>query len=95
MATLKVCDNNVDEIPFVATRHKHRHRGMCQVLVDELEKNLVKLGVEKLVLIWLPTTVEMWTNNFGISRMPDDERVKLLQYTLLDFQGTVICQKKS
>ncbi|KAK8479965.1 hypothetical protein V6N13_014690 [Hibiscus sabdariffa] len=93
VATLRVYDNSVAEMPIVATRHGHHRRGMCRVLVDELEKNLVKLGVEKVVLPSLPTTVETWTNNFGFSRMPNDEKAKLLQYTLLDFQGTIICQK--
>ncbi|KAK9045685.1 hypothetical protein V6N11_051594 [Hibiscus sabdariffa] len=79
VATLRVYDNRVAEMPLVTTRHGHRGHGMCRVLVDELEKNLVQLGAEKLVLPSLPTTVEMWTNNFKFSHMPDDERPKLLQ----------------
>ncbi|KAK8560605.1 hypothetical protein V6N13_083042 [Hibiscus sabdariffa] len=93
VATLRVYDNMVAEIPLVATRHGHCRRGMCRVLLDELEKNLMKLGVEKLILPSLPTKVETWTKNFGFSRMSDDEITKLLRYTLLDFQGTIICQK--
>ncbi|KAE8731315.1 hypothetical protein F3Y22_tig00002840pilonHSYRG01005 [Hibiscus syriacus] len=50
VATLRVYDNRVAEMPLVATTFRHRRRGMCRVLVDELENNLVKLGVEKLVL---------------------------------------------
>ncbi|KAK8705570.1 hypothetical protein V6N13_049168 [Hibiscus sabdariffa] len=92
-ATLRVYDNKVAEMPLVATKFKHRRRGMCRVLVDELEKTLVKLGVEKLVLPAVPTTVETWTNKFKFSSMPDDERAKLIRYGLLDFQGTIICQK--
>ncbi|KAE8679910.1 Galactose oxidase/kelch repeat superfamily protein [Hibiscus syriacus] len=93
VATLRVHDNKVAEMPLVATRFRHRRRGMCQVLMDELEKNLVKLGVDMLVLPALPTTFETWTNNFGFSRMPYVERVKLFPYAILDFQGTIICQK--
>ncbi|KAL4273150.1 hypothetical protein GQ457_13G009220 [Hibiscus cannabinus] len=92
-ATLRVYDNKVAEMPLVATKFKHRRQGMCRVLVDELEKTLVKLGVEKLILPAVPTTVETWTNKFKFSCMPDDERAKLVQYGLLDFQGTIICQK--
>ncbi|KAE8653946.1 hypothetical protein F3Y22_tig00117056pilonHSYRG00557 [Hibiscus syriacus] len=91
VATMRVCDNRVAEMPLVATTFRHCRRGMCRVLVDELDKNQMKLGVEKLVLPSLPTTVETWTNNFGFCRMTD--RAKLLQYTSLDFQGTIICQK--
>ncbi|KAE8704139.1 Galactose oxidase/kelch repeat superfamily protein [Hibiscus syriacus] len=93
VATLRVHGNKVAEMPLVATRFGHRRRGMCRVLMDELEKNLVKLGVEMLVLPAVPTTFETWTNNFGFSLMPCVERAKLLPYNLLDFQGTIICQK--
>ncbi|GMJ02578.1 hypothetical protein like AT5G58610 [Hibiscus trionum] len=93
VATLRVYNNIVAEMPLVATRFRHRLRGMCRVLVDELEKNLARFGVEKLVLPGLPTTFDTWTINFGFSCMAYEERAKLLQYTLLGFQGTIICQK--
>ncbi|XP_022765951.1 increased DNA methylation 1-like [Durio zibethinus] len=93
VATVRVYGDKVAEMSLVATRFRNRRRGMCRVLVDELEKNLVKFGVEKLILPAVPSTVDTWTKNFGFSRMTDDERSELLQYTLLDFQGTIMCQK--
>ncbi|XVE55758.1 hypothetical protein DITRI_Ditri03aG0183400 [Diplodiscus trichospermus] len=93
IATVRVYGNRVAEIPLVATRFRHRRRGMCRVLMNELEKNLAKFGVEKLVLPAVPGVVDTWTNNFGFSHMRDDERSELLQYTLIDFQGTIMCQK--
>ncbi|XWS25513.1 hypothetical protein CRYUN_Cryun27aG0074600 [Craigia yunnanensis] len=92
-ATVRVYGDRVAEMPLVATRFRDRRRGMCRVLVDELEKNLAKFGVQKLILPAVPSAVDTWTNNFGFSHMTDDERSELLQYTFLDFQGTIMCQK--
>ncbi|XVE70196.1 hypothetical protein DITRI_Ditri10aG0053200 [Diplodiscus trichospermus] len=93
VATVRVYGDRVAEMPLVATRFRHRRRGMCRVLVEELEKNLRKFGVQKLILPAVPSVVDTWTDNFGFSHMTDDERSELLQYTFLDFQGTILCQK--
>ncbi|XP_022772441.1 increased DNA methylation 1-like [Durio zibethinus] len=93
VATVRVHGDRVAEMPLVATRFRHRRRGMCRVLVDELEKNLTKFGVEKLILPAVPDAVDTWTNSFGFSHMTDDERSELLHYTFLDFQGTIMCRK--
>ena len=66
---------------------------MCRVLLDELEKNLAKFGVQKLILSAVPAAIDTWTSNFGFSHMTDDERSELLQFTFLDFQETIMCQK--
>ncbi|MBA0555887.1 hypothetical protein Golob_026037 [Gossypium lobatum] len=93
VATVRVHGDIVAEMSFVATRFSHRRRGMCRALVDELEKNLAKLGVQKLILPAVPAAVDTWVNGFGFSHMTGDERSKLLQYTLVDFQGSIMCQK--
>ncbi|MBA0676534.1 hypothetical protein Goari_018009, partial [Gossypium aridum] len=93
VATLRVYGNRVAEMPLVATSFRHRRRGMCRLLVDQVEKNLVKLGVEKLILPALPTTVDTWVKCFGFTRMEKYEILNLLRYSLLDFQGTILCQK--
>ncbi|KAK5845479.1 hypothetical protein PVK06_001668 [Gossypium arboreum] len=93
VATLRVYGNWVAEMPLVTTSFRHRCRGLCRLLVDQVEKNLVKLGVEKLILPTLPTTVDTWVKCFGFTRMEKDEILNLLRYNLLDFQGTILCQK--
>lgn len=54
---------------------------------------LMELGVERLVLPAVPSVLNTWTTSFGFSKMTPSERLKFLDYTFLDFQGTIMCQK--
>ncbi|MCD7464089.1 hypothetical protein HAX54_052066 [Datura stramonium] len=93
VATLRVHGPKVAEMPLVATQVQHRRLGMCRILMNELEKQLMKLGVERLVLPAVPGVVNAWTTSFGFSRVNQSERKNLLDYTFLDFQDTIMCQK--
>ncbi|GER30300.1 acyl-CoA N-acyltransferase [Striga asiatica] len=93
VATVRVHGKRVAEVPLVATRFCYRRLGMCRILMNELEKKLVQLGVERLVLPAVPSILSTWTNSFGFFVMNETDRLKLLGYTFLHFQGTVICQK--
>ncbi|OMO68109.1 hypothetical protein COLO4_29891 [Corchorus olitorius] len=92
VATVRVHDQRLAEMPLAATRFSHRRRGMCRALVDELEKQLRELGVEKLVLPAAPSALKTWTK-LGFSKMTDEDKLSLLRYSLLDFKGTIMCQK--
>ncbi|KAI3453866.1 hypothetical protein Pfo_010529 [Paulownia fortunei] len=92
-ATVRIYGKRVAEVPLVATRFQYRRLGMCRILMNELEKKLMELGVERLVLPAVPSVLNTWTTSFGFSVMNESERLKFLDYTFLDFQGTVICQK--
>lgn len=92
VATVRIYDK-VAEVPLVATRMNHRRLGMCRVLMNELEKLLIELGVERLVLPAVPGVVDTWTNKFGFSKMTESERLQYSDYTFLDFQDTTMCQK--
>ncbi|KAL9320053.1 hypothetical protein ACSQ67_011892 [Phaseolus vulgaris] len=93
VATVRVHGKKVAEIPLVGTRLQYRRHGMCRILVNELEKKLMKLDVERLVLPAVPSVLETWTNSFGFAKMTIHERSQFLGYTFLDFEGTVMCQK--
>lgn len=54
---------------------------------------LMDLGVERLVLPAVPSVLNTWTTAFGFSRMTVPERLQFLDYTFLDFQDTIMCQK--
>ncbi|PSS09497.1 Increased DNA methylation like [Actinidia chinensis var. chinensis] len=92
-ATIRVHGEKVAEVPLIGTRFKYRRLGMCRIVMNELEKKLTELGVERLVLPAVPSVLHTWTTSFGFSKMTDGERLSFLDYTFLDFQGTTMCQK--
>ncbi|WCJ35552.1 Acyl-CoA N-acyltransferase with RING/FYVE/PHD-type zinc finger domain [Euphorbia peplus] len=93
VANLRISGDRVAEVPLVATRFEYRRLGMCKKLMDELEKQLIKLGVQKLVLPSAPTTLQTWMDGFGFSEMTEADRRQYFNYSFLDFQGTIMCQK--
>ncbi|PKA60272.1 chromodomain-helicase-DNA-binding protein 4 [Apostasia shenzhenica] len=93
VATFRVYGEKIAEMPLVGTRVKYRRQGMCRLLVNELEKLLLSLGVERLLLPAVPQLLETWTTSFGFSKMNNSDRLKFLDYTLLNFQDTTMCQK--
>nr|XP_016512806.1 PREDICTED: uncharacterized protein LOC107829855 isoform X1 [Nicotiana tabacum] len=93
VATVRIYGEKVAEVPLVATRFQYRRLGMCRILMNELEKKLMELRVERLVLPAVSSVLNTWTTSFGFSVMKESERLNFLNYTFLDFQGTTMCQK--
>ncbi|XP_019054186.1 PREDICTED: uncharacterized protein LOC104602702 [Nelumbo nucifera] len=93
VATVRVFGEKVAEVPLIGTRVQFRRMGMCRLLMNELEKKLMELGVERLFLPAIPQVLHTWTTSFGFSTMTNSERLKFLEYTFLDFQDTTMCQK--
>nr|XP_043635253.1 uncharacterized protein LOC122606467 [Erigeron canadensis] len=92
-ATVRVYGGKVAELPLVGTTIQYRRRGMCHILMNELEKKLVGLGVERLVLPSSSSVLRTWTKSFGFSIMSESEKLNFLGYTFLNFQGTTMCRK--
>ncbi|XP_034683011.1 increased DNA methylation 1 [Vitis riparia] len=92
-ATVRIHGHKVAEMPLVATAFKYRRQGMCQLLVHELEKMLSQLHVERLVLPAISERSELWQSLFGFSEMSSAERLELLRFPFLGFQGTTMFQK--
>ncbi|KAJ9543671.1 hypothetical protein OSB04_023378 [Centaurea solstitialis] len=92
-AVVRVYGEKVAELPLVGTRFQYRRRGMCHILMHELEKKLKELGVERLVLPAVSSVLNTWTQSFGFSLMTESEKSKFLGCTFLDFQGTTMCHK--
>ncbi|XP_068644874.1 uncharacterized protein [Aristolochia californica] len=93
VATIRIHGEKVAEMPLVATRVPYRRQGMCRLLVNEVEKFLAHLGVEKLIVPAVSQLLEAWTTSFGFTKLTRSERLELLEYTFLDFQATTMCQK--
>ncbi|XVE59433.1 hypothetical protein DITRI_Ditri05aG0046300 [Diplodiscus trichospermus] len=93
VANVRVHGEKVAEIPLIGTRFQYRRLGMCRILMNELEKKLMELGVQRLILPAVPTVLHTWTAAFGFSKMIPSEKLQFLDYTFLDFQGAIMCQK--
>lgn len=93
VATFRIYGEKIAEMPLVGTRIQYRRQGMCRLLVGELEKVLVSIGVEKFVLPAVPQLLETWTTSFGFAKMSNAERMNILKYSVLNFQDTTMCQK--
>ncbi|KAJ4952174.1 hypothetical protein NE237_029006 [Protea cynaroides] len=93
VATVRIHGLTVAEMPLISTGFKYRQQGMCRLLVNELEKMLNQLGVERLVLPAVPHLSQTWQNSFGFIEMLHEERLELLGFHLLVFQGTTMYQK--
>jgi len=93
VATVRVFGKRVAEIPFVATRMQCRRQGMCGILMNEIEKLLTYLGVERLVLPSSYTAIDTWTKSFDFVKMKLSDKSQLLDYVFLNFEGTLVCHK--
>ncbi|KAI3994279.1 hypothetical protein MKX01_012536 [Papaver californicum] len=93
VATVRIHNEKVAEVPLVGTRSQYRRQGMCRILFDVLEQKLKELEVERLILPAVPQVLHTWTTSFGFSKMTSSERLEFIQYTFLDFQDTTMCQK--
>ncbi|KAI4373387.1 hypothetical protein MLD38_011517 [Melastoma candidum] len=69
VATIRIYDKRVAEVPLVGTRFQHRLLGMCRVLINMLEKVLKILGEERLVLPAVPGVLNTWTTSFGFKQI--------------------------
>ncbi|GMH11378.1 hypothetical protein Nepgr_013219 [Nepenthes gracilis] len=93
VATLRIHGQKVVEMPLVATPFKYRRRGMCRLLVHELEKMLINMGIERLVLPAISQLRETWLTSFGFTEMSDALRQELSGYPFVLFQGTALFEK--
>ncbi|CAI0400010.1 unnamed protein product [Linum tenue] len=94
VATLRVFGEKAAEVPLIATRPQYRRLGMCHVLLNVLEKKLVELGVQRLVLPAVAGMLNIWTGSFGFTKMADSERLLFLDCTFVEFQETIMCHKQ-
>ncbi|KAG2400499.1 hypothetical protein LR48_Vigan04g242400 [Vigna angularis] len=92
-ATVRILGKRVAEIPFVATRMQCRRQGMCSMLMNEIEKQLSYLGVERLVLPSSCSAINTWTKSFDFVKMKPSDKSKLLDFVFLSFEGTIMCHK--
>jgi len=93
VATIRIYGQKVAEIVFVATKEQYRGRGMCRLLMDELEEQLTRLGVGRLVLHSSEDAINTWTKSFGYARMTSEDKCQFIDNTFLEFHNSIMCLK--
>ncbi|XP_062093539.1 uncharacterized protein LOC133799546 [Humulus lupulus] len=91
---LRIFGREVAELPIVATTREHQGKGYFQVLFSCIEKLLVSLNVENIVLPAAEEAESIWKNKFGFTKMSDDrlsKYMKEVQFTI--FKGTSMLEK--
>ncbi|KAK2391817.1 PHD finger transcription factor [Trifolium repens] len=93
VATIRIYGPKVAEVVFVATKEQHRKQGLCRLLMDELEKQLIRLGVGSFVLHSSEDAINTWTKSFGFVRMTGKDKCRFIDNTFLEFQNSIMCLK--
>lgn len=93
VATVRIYGQRVAEMPLIGTRIKYRYQGMCRLLVKELEKLLLSLGVERLILPAVSELKQTWLKSFGFQEMTSEDRFELLKHNFMNFPDTTVLQK--
>nr|CAB3496240.1 unnamed protein product [Digitaria exilis] len=89
VGTFRVCGKKFAELPLIGTRVPYRRQGMCRLLMNELEKLLLDLGVERLLLPAVPELLKTWTGSFGFTVMSNSDRIELSENSILSFDYEV------
>jgi len=93
VATVRIYGQKVAEIVFMATKKKYRRQGMCRLLMNGLEEQLINLGVESLVLHSSKDALNTWTNAFCFAVMTIEDKRNFIDNTFFEFQDTIMCLK--
>ncbi|CAB4314873.1 unnamed protein product [Prunus armeniaca] len=91
---LRVFGQEVAELPIVATSREHQGKGYFQALFSCIERLLISLKVEKLVLPAAEEAESIWTKKLGFRKMRDEQLSKYLKEVQLTiFRGTSMLEK--
>ncbi|XP_068318646.1 uncharacterized protein [Pyrus communis] len=91
---LRVFGREVAELPIVATSREHQGKGYFQALFSCIERLLISLKVEKLVLPAAEEAESIWTRKLGFRKMKDEQLSKYMRDVQLTiFRGTSMLEK--
>ncbi|KAL4562969.1 hypothetical protein LXL04_027000 [Taraxacum kok-saghyz] len=92
---VSIHDNELAEVPYVATKEMYENKGFCKILMAQVEEKLKELNVKKIVLhSKLINRLGVVWNSLGFSPMTESAE-KLVQgkYKLVPFDDVILWQK--
>ncbi|CAN8287420.1 unnamed protein product [Cochlearia groenlandica] len=92
---LRVFGREVAELPLVATRMRSREKGYFQLLFSCVEKLLLSLNVESIVVPAAEEAEPLWMNKFGFTKLAPEQLSKYIKvcYQMVRFKGASMLQK--
>ncbi|KAK2417572.1 Acyl-CoA N-acyltransferase with RING/FYVE/PHD-type zinc finger protein [Trifolium repens] len=93
VANIRVHENQIAEMPYIATHNAYTSQGMCRRLFDAIEAALSYLNVEMLIIPSLDEVARFWVSSFQFE--PIDEATKILmKERVVPFNDVTMLQKK-
>ncbi|XP_075638285.1 uncharacterized protein LOC142610366 isoform X2 [Castanea sativa] len=91
---LRIFGREVAELPLVATSREHQGKGYFQALFSCIERLLVSMDVQNLVLPAAEDAESIWTKKLGFRKMSEERLSKYLREVQLTiFKGTAMLEK--
>ncbi|WJX84240.1 hypothetical protein P8452_66834 [Trifolium repens] len=92
VANIRVHENQIAEMPYIATRDGYTNQGMCRRLLDTIESALSFLNVEILIIPSINEVASTWVTSFQFE--PIDEATKILmKERVVPFNDVIMLQK--
>jgi len=91
---LRIFGREVAELPLVATSREHQGKGYFQALFSCIERLLVSMDVQNLVLPAAEDAESIWTKKLGFRKMSEERLSKYMREVQLTiFKGTAMLEK--
>ncbi|KAL4304661.1 hypothetical protein HN51_038794 [Arachis hypogaea] len=93
VASLRVHENKVAEMPLITTRGMYRRQGMCTRFMTVIESVLSSLGVDLLVIPSIKEREKIWVSVFGFEPFDLETKTRTEKMKILVCPDSVMLKK--